>query len=150
MQQQKRYNVFFNNQVFAHLSFNVFAVQGSQYTGLHKPKPRSAFSGYFYLSHCSLVDAAVSEPQANERSSSLSDKKELHYRDIQSLLLPEPQFHASLLRILNLSFAHSHNSLRVYCASQIFHSRIITILFVLCWSGRFRMRSGLPRAFFLH
>ena len=79
--------MFFNNQVFAHLSFNVFAVQRSQYTGLHKPKPRSAFSGYFYLSPCSLVAAEVSEPEANERSSFLSDKKELLYRGVQSLFL---------------------------------------------------------------
>ena len=31
------------------------------------------------------------------------------------------------LRILNLPFQHNHNSLRVYCASQIFHSHITTI-----------------------
>ena len=31
------------------------------------------------------------------------------------------------LRILNLPFEHSHNSLRVYCASQIFHLHLTTI-----------------------
>ena len=45
----------FNNQVFARFSFNVFAVQTSRYIGLHKPKPRSTFSGYFHLSSCSLI-----------------------------------------------------------------------------------------------
>ena len=33
---------------------HLFAVQTSPYIGLHKPKPRSTFSGYFYLSSCSL------------------------------------------------------------------------------------------------
>ena len=111
--------MFFNNQVFAHLSFNVFAVQRSQYTGLHKPKPRSAFSGYFYLSPCSLVAAAVSEPEANERSSFLSDKKNYIIGAFNHFFLPEPQFLASLLRIQNLPFAHNHNSLRLMLEWEI-------------------------------
>ena len=40
---------------FALLSSNGFTVQTSWYMGMHKPKPRSTFSGYFYLSSCSLI-----------------------------------------------------------------------------------------------
>ena len=47
--------VFFNNHVFAHLSSNGFTVQTSWYMGMHKPKPHSTFSGYFYLSSWSLI-----------------------------------------------------------------------------------------------
>ena len=35
--------------------------------------------------------------------------------------------HGNPLRILNLPFEHSHNSLRVYCASQIFYLHLTTI-----------------------
>ena len=49
--------MFFTNQVFACLSFNIFSVQTSRYIGLHKPKPRNIFSDYFYLSSCSLIFA---------------------------------------------------------------------------------------------
>ena len=34
-----------------------------------------------------IVAAAVSEPEASERGSSLIEQKKLHYRDIQSLFL---------------------------------------------------------------
>ena len=47
--------MFFNNHVFAHLSSNGFTVQTSWYMGMHKPKPCSTFSGYFYLSSCSMI-----------------------------------------------------------------------------------------------
>ena len=58
----------------------------------------------------------------------------VHTRPVVSLLIQiavenqcNKKAHGNPLRILNLPFGHSHNSLRVYCASQIFYLHLTTI-----------------------
>ena len=81
---------------------------------------------FFRIYGSCIVAAAASEPEANERGSSLISRR-LHYRGLQSLFLTKRKE-------------------LCLCANGRFRMRsVMRKEYWLCANGRFRMRSGMPQ-----
>ena len=91
----------------------------------------------------------------SERTRHLSNRQKLHYRGIQSLFLAKELWlsnarNCGYTRMKDLGRAIGSQRIVVMCKWKIYHAQQTRKELWLCWNGRFRMRSGLPRAFFLH
>ena len=125
----------FQNQSFSEHRSSNFATLSKLQTSHHSCKLK-------------VIAAAVSEPEASKRGSSLIDKKS-HYRGLNYFFLPNAR-NCGYVRMKHLGCAIDSQGILVKCKWKIWDAQQTRKELWLCSNGRFRMRSGLPRAFFLH